>query len=170
MSLFQLGVYWECRSKPGGMFPEITGGGRRGKQSKIHQTCKLSKASQPTLAPTRLPPAPSLPLPSVIFNPKLSLPASPPHCVSSRTARHAAEPSLPVLKRDLSRLGAELRCHGPGLRAAPCPLRVWGTRECCPLVLPCRVSFLQATKGGHKWSCLRGSHTRSITPNVIFPF
>lgn len=54
MSLFQLGVYWECRSKPGGMFPEITGVGKAGggAESKIHLTRKLSKASQPIAGPT----------------------------------------------------------------------------------------------------------------------
>lgn len=152
------------------MFPEITGGGRRGKQSKIHQTCKLSKASQPTLAPTRLPPAPSLPLPSVIFNPKLSLPASPPHRVSSRTARHAAEPSLPVLKRDLSRLGAELLCHGPGGRAAPCPLCVWGTRDCCPWSFLAELVFFRPQKEATN-GAVSGEVTLAASLQMLFfPF
>lgn len=54
MSLFQLGGHWECRSKLGRMFPEITGvgkGGKWGAESKIHQTHELSEASQPTPAP-----------------------------------------------------------------------------------------------------------------------
>lgn len=53
MSLFQLGVYWECRSKPGGMFPEIMGvveGEAGGAGSKIHH--ELSEASQPHPAVT----------------------------------------------------------------------------------------------------------------------
>lgn len=46
MSVFQLGVYWECRSKPGGMFPEITGVVEEGEgaECKIHQ--EISGASQ----------------------------------------------------------------------------------------------------------------------------
>lgn len=86
-------------------------------------------------------------------------------------AGHTAESSLPILKSDLSRPGAELVCCGPAAKAAPLPSMCLGHKGMPPLSPSWWGYLLQSSPQKEQMkSCLRGSHTGSITSNVIIHY